>query len=304
MKANYDILATEDRSNAPTPSKSDAAKKREKFGWEAPGPVGDLEWIEKGVLHIDGRYQRQMIGEKKVVRLARGWRWIKLGVITVVRRSDGSLWVLDGGHRVRAAFYRDDIVKLPCMVFEAEDIKAEAKAFLGINTDSSPLSGYDRFMAQLTAGDHVAEMCMVLMDGAGLVPSRFKKKGGFVAVSSLVKCVGKNPELAEKVFSVCCDVAGPGESPEGDMVKGLFRLCEMIPGILTERTAKVLTSAGKVGVRSAINNTKALMNAGGEKVAAIGILNLVNKGLRNKFELPMKFFVSTADVIVEDSNGQ
>ena len=151
------ILNKQCKALAPTFGNAAASvSKREKFSWAEPCTPGTFLMIEKDALNIDGTYQREEVSKSKVLEIARDWDWKLLGTLSVIMRKDGTFWVVDGGHRCRASFFRDDIKELPCMVFEAEDEKTEAKAFVGTNTMKSSVSAYHKHRAAVKTGEPIA----------------------------------------------------------------------------------------------------------------------------------------------------
>jgi hypothetical protein len=131
-------------------------------------PIGappTLEWISVERLAIDESYQRATDGphsRKLIARITLRWNWHYCQPLVVSRRGDGSLYVIDGQHRLSAAINRGDILHLPCVVIHGQESAEEAAAFVALNTQRQRLSQSDIFNAQLAAGDeaakHVAEI--------------------------------------------------------------------------------------------------------------------------------------------------
>ena len=70
-------------------------------------------------LHIDPTYQRSIDtapSQTLIRRIAVHWDWGLCQPLTVAKRDDGMLYVIDGQHRLAAAKARHDIYDLPCVV--------------------------------------------------------------------------------------------------------------------------------------------------------------------------------------------
>ena len=133
-------------------------------------PIGSpptLEWIAVDRLAIDESYQRATDGamsRRLIARIAAAWNWNLCQPLVVSRRPDGSLFVMDGQHRLSGAVARGDIPHLPCVVVTGAD---EAQTFIALNTYRQKLSQGDIFNAMLAAGDDAAKQTAALLDETG-----------------------------------------------------------------------------------------------------------------------------------------
>lgn len=130
-----------------------------------------LEWVAPAHLGVDASYQRSTENETSrglIRKIARFWDWSLCQPLAVTRRDDGSLWVVDGQHRLFAAKMRGDIPHLPCVVSRYASLSDEAAAFVSINQLRKPLGKVDLFRAALAAGDDEAASIGCLVAGAGL----------------------------------------------------------------------------------------------------------------------------------------
>lgn len=140
----------------------------------APGPVNGvpptLEWVAIERLNIDESYQRATDGphsQKIITGMVRTWEWSLCQPLVVSRRGDGSLWVLDGQHRLAGARRRGDILHLPCVLLHGQDTGGEASAFVALNTRRQKLSQSDVFNGMLAAGDENAKSVQILLERTG-----------------------------------------------------------------------------------------------------------------------------------------
>ena len=122
-------------------------------------------------LGIDAAYQRSIDNGESLAlirRIAVHWDWGLCQPLTVARRADGSLWVVDGQHRLAAARLRRDIYDLPCVIAASEGLADEAAAFVALNGQRKRLLALDLFKASLASGDELALAAMTAIDEAGL----------------------------------------------------------------------------------------------------------------------------------------
>jgi hypothetical protein len=92
--------------------------------------------------------------------------------LVVSKRDDGSLWVIDGQHRLAAAKLRGDIPFLPCCVGVFGSVADEAAMFVAMNRARKPMNRLDDFHAALAASDAEAIEIQDLVSEAGLTISR------------------------------------------------------------------------------------------------------------------------------------
>jgi hypothetical protein len=147
--------------------------KIERYNWKLYDSPGELMYIDKKVLYIDQRYQRNS-NSKRVLSIASNWKWMSCGTILVADRK-GLYYVVDGQHRVLAANKREDISNLPCLVFKAESIEIEADAWINANTNRKIPTSYERFGAQITRRDEDALYLLETCDKLKIIISKDAK---------------------------------------------------------------------------------------------------------------------------------
>jgi hypothetical protein len=288
------ILDTTDKSLAPTCNgynNTPSVSKVQKFHWSDGGTTGEFRMISKHLLQIDGVYQRECVSVPKVLRIAREWSWINLGVIVVVMRNDGSYWVVDGGHRVRASFYRDDIDLLPCMSWTFESIQNEARAFYATNTTASLVSAFDKFRAASVAEDPVAIELQNILTEFRVVPQKHSanSRDTIKCVGTLWRACADDPGLVRQCLALLLQLPGD-EAITGDLFGGLLALCKRCRrhGILffsSEYSNRLLIhSQREIEIR--MRQKKAETGRCGSEASSLAMIELINKGRRtNKLTL-------------------
>lgn len=281
------ILDKTNRSQAPVfGSTEHQVPKREKFSWAQPSDPGVFLMVKKQDLNIDGAYQRDAVSETKVREIASGWDWRLFGTLSVILRPDQTLWVYDGGHRCRASFLRDDITELPCMVFEADSIIDEAKAFLGTNMLKTFVSAYHKHKAGVLSGEPLSQATQAIIEKHGYTTGSTNRKTDFAAINTLRQLVQENAELADRAFGACAEIASKhGDEIPGEVLKALFR-CQSKLGdrvnIFAGELFEKLCRESMPGIDSAIRREKAIVGKGGAVVGAKAVLDLLNKGKHRK----------------------
>ena len=141
-----------------------------------------LAWIRVDALAVDPSYQRSLDPESSrtlVREIARRWDWRLCQPLAVAQRPDGTLFVVDGQHRLEGAIARGeaqtragiphDVVELPCVVAPVATAAEEAATFTGLNRKRRSLTAVEIHRAQLVAGETGAAEIASLIADAGLV---------------------------------------------------------------------------------------------------------------------------------------
>jgi len=263
-----------------------SVSKREKFSWAESCSPGKFTYISKYDLNIDGTYQREEVSKAKVMEIVREWDWKLFGTISVIQRADGTYWVYEGGHRTRASFFRDDVMQLPCMVFQSDSKKTEARAFIGANTMKSVVSAYHIHRAAVKTEEPIAVAVQSILDKYGYFPTQgTSKKHAFKAINTLHKLVKEDRLLAEKVFAACASIAQDGEPISGEVLDAVFTCQKKMEGkvdILSNGYLERMKLETLPGIESAIRREKHIVGRGGATISAKALLDVLNKGKKRK----------------------
>lgn len=263
---------------------SGGRSKIERYGWRASiDEPGEFLWLDKSILRIDhDNYQRNPKVATEVTKIAADWSWVACGAISVALRDDGKYYVMDGQHRVLAALRRDDIVKMPCMVFLVGGIELEAKGFLSVNTGRRPLTGTEKFRARVTAGDAAAIKVSDLLRAYGyrLTENGHDVRGGVKCVTLLASLAQEGDEILHAVLEVYRS-GFDSHAIRERVVNGLAELYRRRAADLSsKRFIQRCSAVGHDAVVEATAKAAAYYARGGARVFAEGIANALNKGLR------------------------
>src|SRR5215469_2954157 len=190
--------------------------------WRITGKPAEFAWIAAKDLKIDRRYQRHL-KEARLITMARDWDWVACGAIIVALRPDGEWFVIDGQHRVEAAKRREDIQHLPCLVFEIEEIVAEAKGFLASNLGRQVMNYSERFNALVQAKDEVAMKVEGMVDGSGRVIASYIGPNTVACVKTLYIRMKRDEEVMRRIWPLAVEIC-VGESIPDRIVEALFWL--------------------------------------------------------------------------------
>ncbi|WP_010339922.1 DUF6551 family protein [Sphingobium yanoikuyae] len=226
-------------------------------------------------LRLDDSYQRSTengASQALIRKIANGWDWRMCLPLVVSKRDDGSLWVIDGQHRLAAALLRGDIPFLPCVVGIYGSVADEAAMFVAMNRARKPMNRLDDFHAAIASGDSEAIEITRLITDAGFTVSR--KTGsqswvpGEVAFTSAIAKV-----LRKHGAKICADAlrtmqeAWPDEvlNAGASMFTALTKLAINPPdGFDPDRMFRALLRRNQREWASFLNETK----SGGDERAA------------------------------------
>lgn len=283
------ILSKVDRSLAPVPNpnRAVAVSKRDKFDWSTGGSRGEFCWIAKNDLNIDSRYQRDQVSEAKVREIARDWDWLLLGCLSVIEREDNTFWVFDGGHRARAAFFRDDVNELPCMVHKVATVNEEAKAFVARNTMVSNVAAYDRYKASVCAEEPIALQVQAILNEFGLTATKGgTSSAGYIScIGTLQSCVKDDAEDAKKVLRFLLSIAGD-RLVVGKVLAAMFTLYRHFkPRFdVIDKYGEKLSRHSQRAIEIKIDEFSKEVGKSGHVVGAKAILELINHKNRVRVE--------------------
>lgn len=120
-------------------------------------------------LNIDPAYQREVSGQR-VKRIVNEFTWLLFDAILVSKRADGSLWVIDGGHRVEVGRVLGH-EQIAAKVATGLTRKQEAEIWHRKNTGQITPNARARFKGAVAAGDPVALVVQHAMDAAEVHPA-------------------------------------------------------------------------------------------------------------------------------------
>lgn len=161
-------------------------------------------------LTIDSRVQRREgVNARRVATMAANFNPDALGAISVSRRKNGTLVLLDGAHRTEAARIAEYKHPLHALVYEGLTLAQEAAMFNLLNTFQAP-SFISRTLAKVVAGDREATDIVHAIEGHGWKIGVASENGVFAALQAAERVyrngvgtldAGEHPELLEQAIA-------------------------------------------------------------------------------------------------------
>lgn len=253
-------------------------------------PRAKMQKILASRLSVDHSYQRE-VNAGWARRIARSLDLDALGVIWVSRRTDGSLWVVDGQHRIEALREHgfEDEWTLDCRVHEGLSIEDEARLYRLLNRQKKS-TPWDDFKAGLA---HHDQRCMdidAIADSVGLAVSGFAGDGRICCVATLNKIYDRyGGKILHKALEwVTAAWGGTASAVEKDLVNGLAVVAaerdgEIESGWLIKKLSK--SPGGPSGLLGRAKALKEVSTSPVARLVAMQVVALYNKGRRsNKIE--------------------
>ena len=238
-------------------------------------------------LKTDYSYQRTL-DEKRVKKIAKEFTPEIVGTIFVSRRKDGSLYIIDGNHRV-AAMRAIGRKYVTATVFDGLSPTEEAELFRKLNTSQKKPSFNEVLNASITAGNEDAVAYKELLDMSGVKYS-FGNNGVdkcFIAHNQGVLCVKRygSQAFVDSLRLLNASI----RRFDGSLVAGLSRVVYAYPGIRRDRLIYVLSVTPYEELVRVSSSFLVQFLGGGSTYICIAkaIITFYNKGLtaRNRLDL-------------------
>ncbi len=264
--------------------------KIQRYGWEVIDEPGEFMLIPKDKLLVDHSYQRDQINNGRSSGFAAKWSWAACGVLIVARRTVRGktlYFIIDGQHRKLAADKRSDIKALPCLVFDAAGVEAEAGAFVGCNHHRGRMSSIALFKAQCREGDPNALAIKAMLDAHGLTIGNHNAARSLACIDAVRRSFDGGEASCRRVLGLCATLAAEVALPNC-VFQGLYRLDRHMDvsgrgGLSGEPWAPLLLKAGLKKIVEAMDERAAQVKKRNPKSWADGVLMLIlNKGKRSK----------------------
>jgi hypothetical protein len=134
-------------------------------------------------INVDASYQRPL-SRAKIDQMWEKFDPAEMTAIVVSRRADGSLWALDGQHRLELLSRLGKAVVL-ADVREGLTVEQEAHLFYRLNTGQTRVGSWDTFRARLRAREPIAVRINEIVERHGFHLGRDIENGGISATSAL-----------------------------------------------------------------------------------------------------------------------
>lgn len=256
------------------------------------------EEIPVADLLVDPRVQRDGLNTNKVRNIEKNFNKDALGVITVSRRGlDGSLFIIDGWHRVEACKRKDSDYKVTAHVFTGLTVPEEALMFLDLNNRTTPTQ-LEKYKVLLSAEDKVATLIEHLTTSRGWKVHPQPANGHIQAIQALYRIhnlsekMHAEPHLIDAVLFVITRAWGPDKNAsQAVILEGLAQVLAEYGDKANLNTMYERLRDRKGGPRELHVNARQLADTrNGRVVNAVSELIVVqyNKGARNRALYPWR----------------
>lgn len=141
-----------------------------------------IEYVNIEDIQIDPTYQRAL-REAKIAKMIKDYDPRLMTAVVVSRREDGTLWAVDGQHRIEMLKRLGKSIVL-ADVRTGLSLKEEAYHFWHLNADTTSVGTWETFRARITAEDPDALRIEKIVNQNGYYLGRVQD-GGINAVSAL-----------------------------------------------------------------------------------------------------------------------
>jgi hypothetical protein len=260
-------------------------------------PEPKIEMLAVGSIATDHQVQRHQ-SRSHIEKIKSGYRRDGIGILTLSRREDGTLWYIDGQHRGTAMFELGLSSELvTCEVYEGLTLAQEGELFLKLN-NSKNVSIVDKFRVRVTTGDPVAVDMARIAGNHGLKITGASGEGQIAAIAAAEsvytgQVAGKNGSY-QAVFAMTLSVLieAFGREPDamsGQLVRGVGLFIHKYGKVVVQNgLAKKIAShpGGAEGLIGAGKNNNFRHRLGGvHKGICFAVLDDYNRG-RRKDTLP------------------
>lgn len=195
-----------------------------------------IETIPANKLEVDRRVQRDELNDRKVRQIEADFNPDALGVITVSRRKDRGLYIVDGWHRVEAAKLKDPEYPLVCHVFEGLTVPEEALMFLALNNRTA-VSMLEKYKVLLSAEDEDALMIEKITTEHGWkvhpqpAPGHIQAIGALYRIHAASQKMEAQPHLLEATLIVITRAWNNDQAAsQAVILEGIARVFAAYPG--------------------------------------------------------------------------
>lgn len=233
-----------------------AAREQATSNW----PKMTIEMVEPGAVRAD-EYQR-VLKLARVSRMAKSFNPLQFVMPVVGRRSDGSLYAIDGQHRLAAAVVAQ-VPMVPVLVIEGTKPEIEAWMFARQN-ERVAVGQSQRLLSEAMSGDKDAAAVIDAIATAGIRPSRSGgATEGFVACASVLKIIYQRHGSAhlERVAKLLVALFGSsGKALASYFFDALNRFCVAYPPDAYDQ-ADLTARVREVGLNQVVGRAQALYHA-------------------------------------------
>lgn len=174
-------------------------------------PTARRDVVSLDDLTIDPRVQRhEGVDHRRVAEIAEKFNPLALGTITVSRRKDGSMVIIDGMHRTTGAKQAAYSKPVNADIIDGLTLAQEAELFLLLNATKTP-SALSKFLVRAVRGEVDAVRMKDIIESHGWTVRPVAAPGYLTAVTAVERVYrngggtvseGAHPELLDRTLEI------------------------------------------------------------------------------------------------------
>lgn len=193
-------------------------------------------------------YQRDP-NPTRVNRMATNFDPDALGAITVSRRENGTLVVVDGGHRTAACRVAGYNEKILAIVHDRLTLAEEASLFLSLN-DMKAVGAVDKYRASVHAQDPDALLIEKIVTQYGWTIHKIKANGRINAIGAIYRALNlrKPDEDREDILNATISVITSAWGLDSNgvqkpLIEGVAKVLYRYPNVDRDRVRHILSGS-------------------------------------------------------------
>lgn len=244
----------------------------------------ELKWVPVDLIDIDHNYQREL-RPARIRQILSEFDWKMFGTVMLVAQPNGRYTAFDGQHRTEVARLHPLITEVPAAVYQVEDMREEAEAFLGVNINRTAVSTVERFWAGLEAADTDMLSVSRALKKAGCdviqahgVGSKSTNTSAVTAVSRAIKLYGE-PAVSSSCRVISTAWPSDAGALTGILIQAVARLFRNNPDIDDVRLREIFAKRHRQQLTADAEAIRKIAGGAAEVALAKTIVELYNKNL-------------------------
>lgn len=250
----------------------------------------NIQLVNLADLSVDRSYQRPVTA--KMERMGQNWKPAIAGVLTLSKRDDGTLWILDGQNRVGAALIAGQ-PQLEADIKENLTLEEEARLFDELNSTHTNVSAIDRFKARKVYKDPEAlDIDAIVSDFGGTIAekqtAKWAQDSSIKAVYTLNRVYNKLGRAGLKdILSIINDSWGgvDSETTSELTLGGIAEFLQRNPRFDRSRLVRRLNEEGLSNIKRMAHAHGQIFGGSGNRNFYRAMVEVYNKGVPNRNRL-------------------
>ena len=256
------------------------------------GKIGKDMLLHKNEIYVDLAYQRTRSPTGVVRSIATNLSWDLFGKLIIADMGSdypkGRYAIVDGGGRHLATLMREDVSKVPCLIYPCDSVEEAAHMFYYLNTIRKNPTTVEKHISALAFRDPISCQVQNILTKHGIEVTKSQKPMGIQAIRKCKEYYIADPVSFEKSIEIL-SVIGKECPIYQDLIQGVTYLIRFCDADTEQRfislRKRIIKSGGKQLHGKAAE--LAVMNLKGDRMIAEGMLGIINKALHadQRFEL-------------------